>query len=369
MIPLEPKKTLLLVIDELGRGGAELLLIGILPDLNKRYSVIIVTLKNNHEFQDDRIVCAEKYSLGFYNKFSFFTCIRKLKKIIKLHKPSLIHSHLFYSSLITRLSCPPNIPLVYSLHSEMSKDVFNDSKVLKFLEKNTIRSNHSVIAVTNEVLIDYENTIRKNNCSFVLKNYISEDFLNPKISVKDLNSLKEIRLVAVGNIKKQKNYIYLIKAFEHLKEYNISLDIYGIEDENFNILKGEIDKYNLPIFFRGPSAEINKVFLNYDIFVMPSLYEGFGIAVIEAMASGLPLLLSDLAVFHEVTFDNALFFDARAPMSFVNLVKDLFEMKYDLNQLSEKGKKIAILNYTKEIYLNNLFAIYDKTINSSLNAS
>lgn len=367
MIPLEQKKTLILVIDELGRGGAELLFKGILSDLNEKYMVIPVILSDKFESDFQEMPCENKYELGFKNKLSSFSCVVKLKKIIRRHNPSLIHSHLFYSSLISRLACPSDTPLIYSLHNEMSKDVFNNSKLLRFLEKKTIRKNHSVVAVTNEVLIDYENAIRKNNRSFVLKNYISEDFLHQKIPAKNLNSLKEIRLVAVGNIKKQKNYIYLINAFEHLKEYNISLDIYGIEDENFNMLKKEIDKNKLPINFKGPSAEIDKLFSKYDIYVMPSLYEGFGIAVVEAMASGLPLLLSDLPVFHEVTFNNALFFDVKDPMSLVKLIRNIFEKKYDLNQLSLKGVEIANQNYTKEIYLKKLFAIYEKTINITLN--
>ena len=363
---MEQKKTLLLVIDELGRGGAELLLMGILFELNKRYSIILVTLREENSFEEDKLTFKEAYSLGFNKKISLFSCVRKLKNIIRLHNPSLIHSHLFYSSLIARLACPSDTPLIYSLHTQMSKDVFNNSKVLRFLEKNTIRKNHSVIAVSNEVLIDYENTIRKNNHSFVLKNYISEKFLNQKNPTKDLNSLKEIKLVAVGNIKKTKNYIYLIKAFQDLKEYNISLDIYGIENENSNMLKEEIEKYKLPIVFKGPSAEIDRLFPNYDMYVMCSLYEGFGIAAIEAMASGLPLLLSDLPVFHEVTLNNSLFFDVKDSISFVNLIKDLFERKYDLNQLSLRGVGIANQNYTKEIYLKELFAIYDKTINHTL---
>ncbi|HEY5464523.1 MAG TPA: glycosyltransferase family 4 protein [Hanamia sp.] len=356
---MNPKKTLLLLIDELGRGGAEILFMDILPELNQKYSVIAVILSDKFETDFQRMVCDKKYSLGFNGKFSIIPCLRKLKKIIKLHNPSLIHSHLFYSSLIARLACPSNTPLIYSLHNEMSKDVFNNSRILKLLEKYTIKKNHLVIAVTDEVLIDYKNTIRKNIRSFVLKNYISADFFKTKIPAKDLNQLKEIRIVAVGNIKKQKNYIYLVKAFQYLKNYSISLDIYGIEDEDFMNLNEEINRYKLSIVFKGPSDNINEVLSNYDMYVMCSLYEGFGIAVVEAMALGLPLLLSDIPVLREVTFENALFFDINNPQSFANLIEEVLEGKYNLNKLSTEGIKIAKQNYTKEIYLKNLFTIYD----------
>ena len=359
---MNPKKTLLLVIDELGRGGAEILFMDILPELNQEYSVIAVILSDKFETDFQRMVCDKKYSLGFNSKFSIIPCVQKLKKIIKRHNPSLVHSHLFYSSLIARLACPSNISLIYSLHNEMSKDVFNNSKILTLFEKYTIKKNHSVIAVTEEVLIDYRNTIRKNNRSFVLKNYISADFFQKEIPTKDLNQLKEIRIVAVGNIKKQKNYIYLVKAFQYLKNYPISLDIYGIEDEDFKNLNQEINRYKLPIVFKGPSANINEVLPNYDMYVMCSLYEGFGIAVVEAMALGLPLLLSDIPVLREVTFGNALFFDISNPQSFANLMEEIFEGKYNLNKLSTEGIKIAKENYTKGIYLKNLFTIYDDTL-------
>ncbi len=73
-----------------------------------------------------------------------------------------------------------------------------------------------------------------------------------------------------------------------------------------------------------------------------------------------PLLLSDLPVYHEITFENALFFDIQKKESLVNLIKEIFEGKYNLNELSGRGIDIA-KNYTKETYLNNLFSIYDKS--------
>ena len=128
------KPTLLIIIDNLKRGGAESLLVGILPSLNKIYSVIIATLSDECDFEDHKIICSKKYSLGFKSKLSLVSCIIKLKRIIKQNNPSLIHSHLFYSSLVAKISCPENIPLIYSLHSEMSKNVFRENKAFFFLK-------------------------------------------------------------------------------------------------------------------------------------------------------------------------------------------------------------------------------------------
>jgi glycosyltransferase involved in cell wall biosynthesis len=353
------KPAFLILIDNLSKGGAEILLTGILPDLNKKYSIILITLSNECDFQNIEIQCDKRYTLGFKNKFSIFSCVLKLKKIIKKHQPSLIHSHLFYSSLIARMACPPNIPLIYSLHGEMSKNVFNNSKIFTFLEKRTIKKNHSVIAVSKTVLKDYQETITNNCRSFVLKNYIFKKFFNTKILQKEYSSLKELKLVAVGNIKRTKNYPFLLDAFSQLQDYNISLDIFG--NENQNILKNKTQLDNLKITLKNSADNLHEILPCYDLYVSCSKHEGFGIAAVEAMASGLPLLLSDLPVFHEVTFDNALFFDIQDPVSFADLIKKIFEGDYNLAELSEKGIEIA-KQYSKERYLANLYSIYDEIL-------
>ena len=78
--------TILYGIDNLARGGAETLLMGILPELNKRFNV--------------------KYSRGFSNKLSLLPSTISLKKNIKDTQPQLLHSHLFYSSIIAVLHSP-----------------------------------------------------------------------------------------------------------------------------------------------------------------------------------------------------------------------------------------------------------------------
>lgn len=359
-------KAILIIIDNLTKGGAEVMLVEILPHLHKKFEIILVTLTAENHFNQSQIICKKKYTLNITNKLSIVSCVIKLKKIIKENNPFLIHSHLFYSSLIARLACPSKIPLAYSLHSEMSKNVFNNSWLLTFAEKMTIRKNHFVLAVSNVVLNDYRNKIKRNGQSFILKNYISDEYFSKEISQKRFLNFKKIKLVAIGNLKEAKNYSYFIKVFEHLKKYNnISLDIYGRgNEEDFRSLEKEINEKNLPIALKGAAINPYKIMPQYDLYVSCSKHEGFGIAAIEATALGLPLLLSELPVYHEVTFNNALFFDIQNPMSFVSLIKEIFEGKHNLGSLSYNGINIA-KKYTKKDYLHNLFDIYDEVLKHS----
>lgn len=358
-----PKPTLIIIIDNLAKGGAEIMLVNLLAELKKKFEVILVTLTNNCAFEKKEIICDYQYSLGFKNKLSFLTCIFRLKRIIKKHKPEIIHAHLIYSSLVARIACPNTIPLLYSIHGELSKSDFNKSRILTLLEKSTIKNNHSLLAVSNVVLQDYEKTIKKTNRSFVLPNYISDNYLNQKIPSKNRDQVHTLKLIAVGNIKAAKNYQYLIESFSHLKDVPVTLDIYGNTDHPlYKELQSEIDRLKVPVFFKGAFSNVISKFHNYDLFVMSSKNEGFGIAVIEAMSCGLPVLVSDIPVMREITLQNALFFNLSNPHSFVEIIQQIFAGKNDLKNLSLKGISIS-KKYNKKEYSDKLLNIYNELKN------
>lgn len=361
------KPTLLLIIDNLKRGGAETLLIGILKSLSLQYEVILVTLTDASDFTDAEIICQKRYVLKFKGKFSLVTCIHQLKKIIKNTNPILIHSHLFYSSLIARMACPSHIPLVYSIHSELSKNVFLHNPIYKLFEKFTIRKNHFLIAVSQTILNDYLKEITFSNKVFILNNYISDEYINQIKSIRQYSNNSQLRLVAVGNLKSAKNYEYLIHSMNLLKDYPVSLDIYGnTEYQFFSELSRIVNENQLNVNFKGKTDCTPQLFSSYDVFVMTSSNEGFGIAAVEAMSSGLPLLLSDIPVLREITFGNALFFDLSNPMALKDKIVEIQTGNHNLDTLSENGIEIS-KKYSKETFLKTLSSIYVDVLNSQKN--
>jgi len=100
-------------------------------------------------------------------------------------------------------------------------------------------------------------------------------------------------VIAVGRLCVQKDFISLIKIWEivHGKYPNWKLKIVGDGPEKGH-LQGEIDRLNLSESVRlvGLSNNIKKEMSNASIFVLTSLYEGFGLVLLEAMACGLPII-------------------------------------------------------------------------------
>lgn len=108
-----------------------------------------------------------------------------------------------------------------------------------------------------------------------------------------LSTLSNGKLVAVGRLVEQKNFKSLIEAFRiTLKSHpDWILEIYGdgvLKDE----LQTQIINNNLSknIFIKGNSPDHNEIYGNASVFVMTSIYEGFPLVLLEAMAFGLPVI-------------------------------------------------------------------------------
>lgn len=348
------------VIYSLGRGGAETLLVNLLKDLNERYEFTLVTLDPRNDFAKEEIIAHRFYCLHYKGAQSIPSCVWKLRAIIQKVKPDLVRSQLFETSIVARVATPASIPMIFSIHNPLSVDCYSKNRFALPLEKLTYKRRHSIISVSKDSLQDFDKYVGLKSRSFILYNFINPVYVEraqPKLDF----DYADLRLVAVGNLREQKNYGYLLKAFKQLKNYSVTLHIYG-EGDLRESLQQEIDQHGLNIHLKGRLSRVYDALPEYDLYVMPSSYEGFGIAPVEAMAIGLPLLLSDLPVLREVTHNNALFFNPQEPSTFVQLIKEIFEQRYDLKQLSANGIDIAADNYQKKDYLPRLDFIYKQVI-------
>ena len=353
------KKTLIFVIDNLKRGGAETLLIGILPRLSAHYRIILVTLSGHKEFSAAQLQYCTHLSLGFRGKLSLLTAVYRLSVIIKKYRPALIHAHLTLSSQIARMANRGRFPMAISLHSMLYSNVFSKSKPLLLMEKMLFKKRDALIAVSREALMEYQTHIGKADQQYVLHNYIADAFLQMQKDGIAANQSAELKLVAVGNIRRVKNYEFLLKAIAAANTAAISLDIYGAADADYLAeLQNDVQQHHLNVSFKGAVADVHRVLPGYDAFIMASKHEGFGIAVVEAMAVGLPVLLSDIPVFRSITQNKALFFNLDDTNSLVQLLTQITSNKKMLSQPAIDGSKWVKENYTCDIYVQKLLHIY-----------
>lgn len=125
----------------------------------------------------------------------------------------------------------------------------------------------------------------------VLDNYVFSEEKRLRLRKElDINN-NDLVLVNVGRLNKQKNQSYLFKLVSNLKETKLLLVGNGPYEQK---LKNEVEKLGLEnkVIFCGAVKNVNDYLMAADIFLLPSLYEGMPFSLVEALATGLPVLVS-----------------------------------------------------------------------------
>ena len=341
------------IIDTLGIGGAEKVMVGTvnsLPDFQHH----VVYLGGCDALVSQLPGSVKIKKLNYRSKFDIFGCALQLRRYIRKNNIQVVHSHLFMSTIIARLACPKDVKLFTTIHSLPSKNYFADSRMAKWMEKITYRKRHHIIAICHEVFRDYKKCIGLKGSYTILYNYVEDVYHTP--SYKKMSFNGTFRMVAVGNLKKAKNYPYLIEAFKSMPK-NVHLDIYGSGPQEKE-LQTAIDQYKLNIRLCGVRNDIQNVLPNYDAFIMSSIFEGQPISLLEAMACGMPAILSDIPVLREVTNDNAIFYSLDNVQDCVQKISAIANHQVDLDEYAKANfdriKKIA----SKDNYMSMLKRIY-----------
>jgi len=357
------KKTILHIIDNMGRGGAEVMLVKVLKEL-KEYNNIVVTLNPQNHFGNE-FTCDEYHCLNMGSFAKFPVAVVRLRRFIKKHKIDLVHSHLFSATLVARLATPKYIPLITTIHTNVSASAEYKKGYLRLLEKISYRKHNStIIGVSSGVMQQY--------FSFFNHKPYKEHLLYTFVDIKETEALpapvKEnggvFRLVSIGALRYPKNQQYLIRALAHLKEKNIVLDIYGtgpLQKE----LEQMRDGSGARVTLKGEVKNASRLLPQYDLYVMPSEFEGFSLSVLEAMAMQIPMLLSDIPSFREQCASTALFFDLKDTNDFIGKLKMLAADEALRNKLAAAAKQRVLDHFTLEHHMKGLRKIYADTLNDN----
>ena len=154
-------------------------------------------------------------------------------------------------------------------------------------------------------------------------------------------------IIYVGNAYPHKNLNNLLEAFKILITHHSSLINKLIlvcpRDVFWHKLREEIKKRQLEdsvaLEAYQTAQELDKLFKKAKAYVSPSLSEGFGIPPLNAMASNIPVICSDIPTFKEVYGSAALYFDPTSPSDIARKIIEVLENSKTRSDLVEKGKK------------------------------
>jgi glycosyltransferase involved in cell wall biosynthesis len=168
-----------------------------------------------------------------------------------------------------------------------------------------------VVAISEAVKKDLIDKIKLNTSKIkVIYNGIDITRFNKNINDSDRNELRRNFglgsgkvIVNISRLSFIKGHIYLIKAMEKVSQEHpdVSCLIIG-EGEAENVLKTAVNRLGLAekIKFYPSVSDTNKILLIADVFVLPTIQEGLGLAILEAMASGIPVVATNIGGIPEI---------------------------------------------------------------------
>jgi len=291
------------IIPTLDIGGAERLMVDLVKGLDKDfYEIEVICLKRFGVWGLKlKELGVKMFLVGQKRKISPIGFI-KLASILKREKPDLVHTHLFGADIYGKLAAKlAGVKHIISTEHNINR---SEGRIKKMAKKFVFKYNEMSVAVSQAVkdyMIEYEGAAA-GKIKVIYNGAIIENFLNQPSG----NGEKDkITIGAVGRLTRQKNFSGLITAISLIKNNKIECLIAG-DGELKKDLQKQIKDLNLDdkVKLIGQRKDIGVFLSSLDIFVMPSLWEGFGIAVLEAGAAGLPVIASAVDSLKEIIEHN-----------------------------------------------------------------
>lgn len=348
-------KHIVQVIPALGYGGAERLVVDLINNSDsKKYRFSVIVFFDNLPLKALIEKKAEVILVEKRSKLDFGFLDRLEKKLAEL-KPDLVHGHLFAGDFWGRLAARRlGIPFLSTEHNLNYEDGW-----LKNFIKKIVTSKQDYFVACSMAVSDYMQAVYKiKNEIRVVRNGIDlQRFINlPPVAWKE-----PLKFLMIGRLVKQKGQIVALSALNNLKTLPWKLTVVGSGVEKNNLQKFVI-KNNLSdrVTFVEPIAEVEKYYHEADVFLMPSFWEGLGVVVMEAMASGRMVIGSKTGGLTEIIQDkeNGYLVESQNISAWEQKIKHIFESKEESLRIAKAAKIYAKDDFGLEKMVDQYDKIY-----------
>lgn len=357
------------IINNLGSGGAEKLIQESLPLINESKGIeielLLLTNEGNvfeNSLRENSIKIDILPKRSIYNPLNIFDITRHIVK----GEFDIVHAHLFptnyWVAVASRLIINKKPRFVLSEHSTHNRR--RERNYFRLLEKFIYTSYDKIISIsdkTHENLITWLNPKQKNISKYiVIENGINTNkFYNAQPYNKEelnLDFVEDTKIICmVGRFSIQKNQATLIKSMKYLPEkVHLLLIGEGNLQEQSKVLAKDLE-IESRVHFLGFRNDIDRLLKTSDIVVLSSNWEGFGLAAVEGMAAGKPVIASNVSGVREVLGNAGLLFengDSRELARIIlNLINDPLQYKEISKACLIKSSYFSIDKMVKE-YIN-----------------
>ncbi len=303
----------LTIIHTMGHGGAENIFRWLAWGLKQRGVDVVAGIpRQNDRHRGENWIGPALDELGiayevFEKRGSAYTLFSNLRALIKRVRPDIVHSHLldsnFYSSLASKTL---RIPHISTEHGDVA-----------LMHGVSSRAKFVMLSAASDAVICVAEGVRRLAARLVLSPSKLRVIHNGvQFGDRPLSTFRReyqipdraILVGSVGNLYPVKGHRYLIAAFARFLEVfpEAYLVLVGRGDEMGN-LRSQVKDLRLPedrVIFTGFRPDVPQVLAALDLYVQPSLSEGFPVAVLEAMALGVPVVATGVGGLSEILGNN-----------------------------------------------------------------
>lgn len=350
------------IITTLDLGGAEKqLLILVNEQLKRGLKVVVIPLKGKNTLERDFL------DLGclVHNKITNQSVPRQISlinKFLKKHKNFIVHAHLPRAEIISTLLNFRSQKLIISRHNTEKFFPGLPTYVSSLISRHILKKADAIIAISNAVrnylLISGE---AKDSMPIWLLPYGIKSTSTKATKAGKIEATKKIyRIGTIARLVKQKNLETLILSFVNYRFLypNSELVIIGQGNQESYLLNlTEKLMISESVIWMKSVKNVDLVLKSFDLFVLPSLYEGFGLVYLEAMQANTPIISSDNPAALEIFGGDA---ENLFEMKNVNsLVSKMLEFRSpNTIQKNLQYYQIILNRYSAKTMEKNLFKIY-----------
>lgn len=370
----------LYVINGLGTGGAERSLIDLVEPLSARHVEVAIAylFERSEGVAREGLAGVETFHVGP----GLLPALPRLARLLRRLSPDLLHTTIFEADLIGRLSSiGSGVKVVTSLvNTSYSRAGASNPDVSETKLGLARRIDGFTARHINTGFHALTETAKKENAADLGLDPASIEVVPRGRSTARLGTPSENRRMAarrmlglnddqpvvlsVGRREHQKGQIHAIEAMSLIQATHPTTCLLiagrdGAAGDRLETLTAELGLDDRVVFL-GHRPDVADIMVASDVLVFPSLYEGFGGTLIEAMALGLPIVASDIPVLHEVVGEAGLLVERGSAPELADAVRLILDDAATARRLRESGRARFESRYRLDVVADEMRDMYMK---------
>lgn len=303
---------------------------------------------------------------------------RAIRKAIKEGGYELVHTHTPIASFLTRMACRNlrDVRVVYTAHGfHFHKDSpLKNWAIYYSAEKLASRYTDLLLTINNEDYKRAKRLFKRTDVRYVPGVGI-DTCKYEGVEVDRAEKLRSLRIaehafivLSVGELNENKNHATVIRAIAELDDESIRYVICGEGPLESELVQLSVDlRVASQVYLLGQRDDLPEIYSIADVFVFPSRREGLGMVSLEAMASGLPLVTSNVHGIVDYSVDGVTGFSCE-PRDVSGFAQGIWKLKQDeaLRKRMGEHNREAVKAYNLDSVLKIMDEIYDEVIDGDI---